>query len=220
MIDDFAALAQQCAPGVPATVLHAVVRTESGFNPFAIGVVGGRLARQPRNSEEAIATAKALHAGGWNFSVGLGQVNKVNFARFGLDLARAFDGCANLKASAAILQECYQRAVTRFGAGDAARQASFSCYYSGNFRGGFVREANGSSYVQRVAANTPSIQPAATAPVAAIPVVPAGKPRPSQPAPSSSEPARIETSPVKEAPRPATPDSSRPHAPWDALRDF
>ena len=61
--------------------------TLSGF--VAIGVVGGTLARQPRNIGEALATARALRSAGWNFSVGLGQINVTNFERLGLS-RRAF----------------------------------------------------------------------------------------------------------------------------------
>src|SRR5260370_34410587 len=103
---DFNTLAQQCAPNVYPTTLQAVVRTESGFNPYAIGVVGGHLARQPRKRAEAVATAKALDAQGINFSMGLGQVNKANLARYGLTYDTAFDLCDNLRAGAHILRGC------------------------------------------------------------------------------------------------------------------
>jgi len=104
---DFIALSQQCAPHVDPTTLQALVRTESAFNPYAIGVVGGRLQRQPRNRAEAIATARALDAQGINFSVGLGQVNKSNLSQHGLNFQTAFDLCANLQAGAEILRDCY-----------------------------------------------------------------------------------------------------------------
>jgi type IV secretion system protein VirB1 len=57
---DFMALAQHCAPQVAPATLAAIVRTESDFHPYAIGVVHGRLVRQPANVGEAIATARAL----------------------------------------------------------------------------------------------------------------------------------------------------------------
>ena len=43
---------------VPHDIMHHVVRVESSGNPYAIGVVGGRLQRQPKNLAEAVATAK------------------------------------------------------------------------------------------------------------------------------------------------------------------
>ena len=106
---DFNTLAQQCAPEVHPTTLQAVVRTESGFNPFAIGVVGGRLVRQPQNRDEAVATVKALDAAGWNYSMGLSQVNRYNLSRFGMDANSAFDPCTNLHAGSAILSERLER---------------------------------------------------------------------------------------------------------------
>ena len=44
----FLALALACAPQVHADTARALVSVESGFNPWAIGVVGGALVRQPR----------------------------------------------------------------------------------------------------------------------------------------------------------------------------
>ena len=49
---------------VPREVMQHVVQVESSFNPYAIGVVGGRLARQPRNLPEAVATARMLEQRG------------------------------------------------------------------------------------------------------------------------------------------------------------
>jgi type IV secretion system protein VirB1 len=165
---EFNALAQQCAPSVRPTTLQAVVRTESGFNPYAIGVVGGRLARQPRDRAEAVATAKALDSQGINFSMGLGQVNKANLARYGLTYDTAFDLCANLRAGADNLHGCYTRAAATMGPGDEALRAAISCYYSGNFTHGFKSDYGGSSYVQRVLANA---SPADT-PVDVVPAIP------------------------------------------------
>lgn len=49
---DFMVLAQQCAPTVAPQTMAAVVQVESSFNPYAIGVVGGRLQRQPKSQAE------------------------------------------------------------------------------------------------------------------------------------------------------------------------
>lgn len=88
---DFAMLADRCAPDVAPQVLERLMKVESSFNPYAIGVVGGRLARQPRYKEEAIATAQHLERAGWNFSLGLGQVNRYNLDKYGLDYETVFD---------------------------------------------------------------------------------------------------------------------------------
>jgi type IV secretion system protein VirB1 len=146
----FLALTLACAPQVHADTAHALVSVESAFNPWAIGVVGGALQRQPRHRTEAIATAQALQATGRNFSVGLGQINVGNFPRLGLTLATAFEPCTNLAAMQAVLTECFDRAQrksTRSSTDQAALRAALSCYYSGNFTTGFRH-----GYVSKVVA--------------------------------------------------------------------
>ena len=130
-----AALLLSCAPLVAADTAQALIRVESSGNPFAIGVVGGALMRQPTHLAEAVATATALERAGWNFSVGLAQINKHNFARYGLTTASAFEPCANLIAMQGILGECFARANRR-GPEQRALRDAFSCYYSGNFMTG------------------------------------------------------------------------------------
>ncbi len=157
-----AALLASCAPLVAPATASAVVATESAFNPHAIGVVGGVLVRQPRHRAEALATARALRAAGWNFSVGLAQINQVNFDRLGLDLEAAFDPCHNLAAMQAVLLECHARATATRPAAQLALRRALSCYYSGSFATGFHH-----GYVRRVvqAAAVPPFRPtAATAP--------------------------------------------------------
>lgn len=163
---DFLALAQQCAPTVASQTMAAVVNVESRYNPYAIGVVGGHLARQPRNLNEAVATAQALQNAGWNFSVGVSQVNRYNLPKHGLSYGQAFEPCSNLRAGSKILEECYTRASARIHDQQQALRAAFSCYYSGNFTRGFQPDKAGQpSYVQKVVAS-------AGEPIRAIPVVP------------------------------------------------
>lgn len=155
----FLALTLACAPQVHADTARALVSVESAFNPWAIGVVGGALVRQPRTRAEALATAKALRDAGWNFSAGLGQINVGNFDRLGLTVESAFEPCANLTAMQTVLTECFDRAngtVSKAVDQVALRQA-LSCYYSGNFATGFRH-----GYVRKVlvaARAVPTAQP-------------------------------------------------------------
>jgi type IV secretion system protein VirB1 len=127
---------------VPLDVMQHVVRVESSNNPYAIGVVGGRLQRQPANLSEALATARMLERRGFNFSLGLAQVNRYNLGAYGLDsYEKAFDVCPNLQAGSRILAECLQRSGNDWG-------KAFSCYYSGNFVTGFRH-----GYVQKIFAS-------------------------------------------------------------------
>jgi type IV secretion system protein VirB1 len=168
---DFMTLAQQCAPQIALATITAIVRTESSFNPYAIGVVGGQLQRQPASRDEAIATVRALDSGGWQYSVGLAQVNRANWPRYGLDLQNAFDPCRNLAAGAALLQDCYTRARMSYTGAKRALGASLSCYGTGDFTAGYR-----TGYVQRVAGNVSAHElpavPAIDAAVSPIPVAP------------------------------------------------
>ena len=148
-VTTFSGLVLACAPLVHPVTAQALVTVESGFNPHAIGVVGGALERQPRNRAEALATVSQLQANGWNFSVGLAQINVHNFQRLGLTTATAFDPCENLRAMQAVLTECFDRSAPDQPDQAALRQA-LSCYYSGNFVTGFRH-----GYVQRVARAVP-----------------------------------------------------------------
>jgi type IV secretion system protein VirB1 len=170
----FFGLVSACAPQVHADTARALVAVESTFNPWAIGVVGGSLHRQPRHRAEAFATARALQAKGWNFSVGLAQINLANFRRLGLTLESAFEPCTNLAAMQTVLADCFDRARvpatpsplnTRQGDQAALRQA-LSCYYSGNFSTGFHH-----GYVRKVVAEV------AGAAAGAAPSVPTAQPK-------------------------------------------
>ncbi len=141
----FAVLVATCAPRVDPATAHALVATESGFNANAIGVVGGRLERQPRSAAEGLTTARRLQAEGWNYSAGLAQINVRNFQRLGLTTASAFEPCANLAAMQSVLSDCYARAVRRSASTQGSLRLALSCYYSGNFVTGFEH-----GYVRRV----------------------------------------------------------------------
>lgn len=200
---DFAALAQQCAPRVSLSTMAAIVRTESGFNPYAIGVVHGRLVHQPASEAEAVATVHALNAGGWNFSAGLAQVNRANWPAYGLNEQSAFYPCRNLAAGAAILQGCFELArqarARASNDSQSALRASLSCYASGDFSTGYR-----TGYVQRVFSNgsvlAPSSEPVVVPPIAPIPVVPVGV---------SDLPGRLrpERHPVSKSAEPSTDNS-------------
>jgi type IV secretion system protein VirB1 len=124
---------------VSAEIMEHIAQVESSANPLAIGVVGGRLEHQPRSLAEAVATARMLESKGYDYSLGIAQINRRNLVRYGLDtFAKAFDGCANLVAGARILAGCHARSGGDWG-------KAFSCYYSGDFTTGYR-----DGYVQRV----------------------------------------------------------------------
>jgi type IV secretion system protein VirB1 len=174
------ALAMQCAPSIHPATLIPIVKTESSFNPWAIGVVGKPLPRQPQNLDEAVTAVKALVEEGADFSIGLGQINRQHF-----DVGkpeRVFDPCTNLRMTAVVLQACYSKASKSEPDQQAALQQAISCYYSGNLKRGFApeRQFGGTSHVQRVLANAdsstvtvPALQPSTQRSAPSAPVAPA-----------------------------------------------
>ncbi|MCQ8895697.1 lytic transglycosylase domain-containing protein [Limnobacter humi] len=101
--------------------------------------------------EEAVATARRLEKEGFNFSLGLSQVNRHNLAKYGESYASIFEPCRNLRTGAAILVDCYAKATTKDMGEQVALRAALSCYYSGNFIRGFKPDSPGQpSYVQKV----------------------------------------------------------------------
>lgn len=138
------ALLASCAPQVHPATAKALIEVESARNPHAIGVVGGALNRQPKTRSQAKATARLLQTNGWDFSVGLAQINRRNFARLGLTLDTAFEPCLNLGAMQTVLVECFDRTPAAAASHSRRVRDALSCYYSGNFstgwRHGYVRK--------------------------------------------------------------------------------
>ncbi|KGT87014.1 TriA protein [Erwinia typographi] len=137
------ALAMQCAPTIhPDTVLD-VMRVESGFNQYAIGIVGQK-GLFPSSPGDALAWVQRLQSQGKNYSIGLMQINKSNFSRYGVTPEQLLNPCTNLSVFEKILTDCYRRGSTL--------KRALSCYYSGNFSTGQKPEKNFSqtSYVQRI----------------------------------------------------------------------
>lgn len=136
-------LIQQCASQMDYPVAQAIVKQESGFNPFAIGVNRNAPVKQPQNFNEAVNKAKELLAKGYNIDLGLGQINSSNMRWLGLSVEQAFNPCNNLKAMQTVYLDCLNKSGES-GLGTKMQRA-FSCYNTGNIKNGFY---NG--YVNKV----------------------------------------------------------------------
>ena len=156
-----ATLAAECAPNVEPSTMQTLIVHESSGNPYAIGS-DPPIAEQPKSKEEAILMAKSLIDMGVNVSLGLGQINHKNFNGLKMTVEDAFEYCPNIKAADKILSDCFARASNEGHKDQAALQAAFSCYYSNNFKRGFVKEEQykNTSYVERVALTNEKLVPA------------------------------------------------------------
>lgn len=124
---------EQCAVGVDSRLFTSLVRQESNFNPYAIGLDGKAVLKaQPRSYEEAAKTADNLVREGKGFSVGLGQIHVSNVARYGLTWQQAFDPCTNLRVASAILRDFHTQAVKAGYTPDNAVFAALRGYNSGS----------------------------------------------------------------------------------------
>jgi type IV secretion system protein VirB1 len=156
----------KCAPTVHPQTLKSLIGNESTYNPYAIGVVDGRLERQPKSLREA-ATAERLEREGFRFSVGIGQLLVTNMRALGLSYAQAFEPCRNLQAISELMVKNYTKALTANPNPQEALRDSLSMYYSGNPVRGYRPDKEGDlSYVQKVVVG-------ALNPSSADPIVPA-----------------------------------------------
>ena len=134
-------------PYAHRSVMSAIVKVESGGNPWAINInkLGVRLLAQPKTKEEAIKWVDWFNDRGYNIDVGIAQVNIKNIKRMGYNPTDFLDPCLNLKVASQILLGNYKSSSKLTNNTNDAVKLAISAYNTGNFRSGF---ANG--YVGKV----------------------------------------------------------------------
>ena len=148
---DLYALSKQCAPSVAPVTMVTLVKTESKGNPLALGLNGARLRFQPKSASQAAAWIRYLDKHGYNFDIGLGQVNIKNIRKYKLKPEALLNPCLNLKISADILTKNYLEAKKTTPDPQLALRRALSSYNTGNQYSGFD---NG--YIYRILTNIPS----------------------------------------------------------------
>lgn len=130
---DYLALAQHCAPDIDSALVVRLVRRESAFNAFAIGLDGrDSLKPQPQTFDDAVSTAERLIQQGIKFSAGPAQIHIDNIRRFGLTWRQVFHPCTNLAYAQTIFLKFHDKAVAAGLQGDDAVFAALRGYNSGN----------------------------------------------------------------------------------------
>lgn len=141
----------KCSPNVANSTMKAIIKTESNFFPWSIGlnVKGKRLLRQPSSLEQAIKWVNYLEEQKYNFDVGLAQINIKNIHKFGYKASDLLDPCTNLQLASRILHNNYNRARLNSSSDNDALLKALSAYNTGNYNAGFM---NG--YVDKVINNS------------------------------------------------------------------
>ena len=175
----FLLLAAECTPRtvdgrpiVAPETLASVVRTESGFASWAVGI-NEPGARAPAFASQAQAAAWVAANAHRSLDVGVTQINSSagHMQRRGLPVAAALDPCVAIRVGSEVLRDCYRTAPARDE--QARLREAASCYNTGTHTRGF-----GNGYVQRIQASAEVVVPAirlrgeAIAPVAPVPAVP------------------------------------------------
>lgn len=97
---------------IPPALLVAIAKVESGFRPWVININhNGQSVKviNPKTYEEAVYYLNYLHQNGYNYDVGIGQINVSNIKRFRIEPVLLLDPCNNLMVSAHILRENINR---------------------------------------------------------------------------------------------------------------
>jgi type IV secretion system protein VirB1 len=139
-------LEARCASGEPETVLTSIARTESRLRPYVIHVNAPHVGiYDPTSREDADTLVRRLTALGWNFDVGLTQVNSRNFHALGVTAEDMLDPCKNLTAAARVLEAGYRQALHASLPGRSILETAYSYYNSGKADRGF-----GNGYTEAV----------------------------------------------------------------------
>lgn len=143
------ALLQQCAPKVAPVTMMAIIKTESHGNPLALNLnKGKRLLYQAKNPLQAKAWAEYLEHHGYNFDIGLAQVNIKNAHKYGYSASQLLDPCNNLRVASDILLKNYNQAISGSFSQQEALYKAISAYNTGNYHSGF-----NNGYVTKVVFN-------------------------------------------------------------------
>ena len=146
---DISMYVKDCAPNVAVSTMQAIIKTESKGNPLAININKGfKIRFQPKTLAQAKSWVSYLEKNGYNFDVGIAQINIKNLHKYGYGAVNGLDICTNLKIASSILQNNYNSALIVSNSSNEALQKAISAYNTGNYHSGF---SNG--YVRQVYRN-------------------------------------------------------------------
>lgn len=105
-----------CAPTVDPVTMAAVVKQESGGQPWVVNNNTSKKSVAFAFKAAAVAAALTAIGRGESVDLGLAQINSKNLPTLGLTVEQVFDPCTNLAAGATILAANYAKAGSLDGA--------------------------------------------------------------------------------------------------------
>ena len=102
-------LLMMCAPAVDPVTMAAVVKQESGGQPWVLNNNTTRKSVTFASKAAAVAAAVSAVGRGESVDLGLVQINSKNLPALGLSVEQVFDPCTNIAAGANILAAGYER---------------------------------------------------------------------------------------------------------------
>ena len=142
------ALIQQCAPQVSAITMAAIVKQESGGNPFALHDNTSGKSYRPASLAEAAKLAANLIRQGHSVDIGFAQINSRNLPGLNLDVNQVINPCTNILAAQTILLRDWKQS-----GGDL--RGALAAYNTGN-----TGSTTGKKYAARVFGQAGVVVPA------------------------------------------------------------
>lgn len=121
----------KCGPTVDPATTQAIIKVESGGNPYAIGDNTLRKSFSPKSKGEAVQLAAHLLSKGHSIDMGLMQINSTHLGHRGLSLEKVFDPCTNIRAGTGILMDYIHKFDNGSDRGDVLFKA-LSAYNTGS----------------------------------------------------------------------------------------
>lgn len=139
MIIDYTPYLQCSDPYAHSSIIKAIVRVESGGDPWAINInkKGVRLLAKPKTKEQAQAWIDWFVKNNYNIDIGIAQINIKNIQKLKINPSDFLDPCLNLKVAGQILLANYKNSAKYANNSDDAVKLAISAYNTGNFRSGF-----------------------------------------------------------------------------------
>jgi type IV secretion system protein VirB1 len=124
-------LCVRCGPTVDPATTQAIIKVESGGNPYAVGDNTLRRSFAPKSKAEAVRLASFLLSQGHSIDMGLMQINSIHLRDGRISLEDVFDPCANVKAGTGILMEYIRKFDNGTSKGEVLFKA-LSAYNTGS----------------------------------------------------------------------------------------